>query len=186
MVWATKSLERVREYVVIKHTLKDMNSNVAGVKFRGGYAVVEVGSKAYIQLKKLPLIKNNADLPLVFLRKLPFITRTIDVKLVYGQDVYAQYLKDLHAEIDKEVVVATEKQEVIHVEVDSGCAYKTPKGDLCGHKAMKGSPSKYCKIHLLEDPKLADLGIVVPDRLTREEKKDYRAKIASKLEKTPS
>lgn len=186
MVWATKSLERVREYVVIKHSLKDMNVNVAGVKFRGGYAVVEKNSKAYLQLKKLPLIKNNEDLPLIFLRKLPFITRSSDVKTVYGQDVYAQYLEVLHAEIDKEVADEAVKQEAVHVEVDNRCAYKTPKGDLCSHEAAKGSPGRYCKIHLLEDPKLVDLGIVIPARLTRQEKKDYRAKVASKLEKMTS
>lgn len=186
MVWATKSLERDRDYVVIKHTLKDMNGNVAGVKFRGGYAVVEVGSKAYTQLKKLPLIKNNEDLPLVFLRKLPFITRTSDVKLVYGQDVYAKYLQVLHEELDKEVVEEAEKSDLAHVEVENRCAFTTPKGVLCSHEAMNGSPSKYCKLHLLEDPKLGELGIVVPARLTKKEKKEYREKIAGKLEKTTS
>lgn len=186
MVWATKSLERVREYVVIKHKLKDMNGNVAGVKFRGGYAVVEKGSKAYNQLKSLPLIKGNEDYPIVFLRKLPFITRTVDVKTIYGQDVYAHYLKELHLEIDKEVVIASEKKDLDHVEVNNRCAYTTPKGKLCGHEALNSSPSKYCKIHLLEDPKLEELGIVIPTRLTSQEKKDYRVKVASKLEKMTS
>ena len=186
MVWATKSLERDREYVVIKHTLKDMNGNVAGVKFRGGYAVVEVGSKAYIQLKKLPLIKNNEDLPLVFLRKLPFITRTTDVKMVYGQDVYAKYLQVLHEEMDKEVVEKAVEADIAHVEVENRCSFTTPKGTLCGNEALHGSPSKYCKLHLLEDSKLESLGIVVPQRLTKAQKKDYRDKIASKLEKITS
>ena len=76
MTWTTKTLERVNEYVVIKHALKDMNGNLVGVKFRGGYAVVIKGGKAYKQLKMLPLVKGQPEFPLIFLRQLPFITRT--------------------------------------------------------------------------------------------------------------
>ena len=186
MVWATKSLERAREYVVIKHALKDMNGNIAGVKFRAGYAVVEKGSKAYLQIKKVPLIKNQPELPLIFLRKLPFITRTNDVKVVYGQDVYAQYLEVLHKELEAEQVVAEAVAEEVHVQDLHRCAFTTQAGELCSREAVKGSPSNYCRLHLLEDEKLESVGIVIPKRLTKEQKKEYKDKVASKLEKLTS
>lgn len=186
MTWATKTLDRVNEYVVIKHALRDMNGNLAGVKFRAGYAVVAKGSKAYIQLKMLPLVKNQPEFPLIFLRKLPFITRTEDVKTVFGQDVYVQYLTQLHVEIDKEVVERVEEAEVKHVEAHNRCAYRTLKGDLCVHEIFKGSPSSYCKLHLLEDDKLETIGIVLPKRMTRDQKREYKEKVISKLEKLTS
>lgn len=186
MTWTTKTLERVNEYVVIKHALKDMNGNLAGVKFRGGYAVVIKGGKAYKQLKMLPLVKGQPEFPLIFLRQLPFITRTTDVKVVFGQDVYLKYLEQLHVEIDKEVVEREEKAVVTHIEERNQCAYTTVKGELCINEIFKGSPSKYCKRHLLEDEKLSLLGIVVPKRLTKDQKKEYKEKVISKLEKLTS
>lgn len=186
MTWTTKTLERVNEYVVIKHALRDMNGNLAGVKFRGGYAVVAKGGKAYKQLKMLPLIKGQPEFPLIFLRKLPFITRTEDVKVVYGQDVYSKYLEQLHVEIDKEVAVREEVAVVNHTEVKNRCAYTTVKGDLCSNEVFNGSPSKYCKRHLLEDPMLESVGIVLPKRLTKDQKREYKEKVISKLEKLTS
>lgn len=186
MTWTTKALERANEYVVIKHALRDMNGNLVGVKFRGGYAVVAKGGKAYLQLKMLPLVKGQPEFPLIFLRNLPFITRTGDVKIIYGQDVYTQYLAQLHVEIDKEVVVREEEAVVRHVEERNQCAYTTPKGVLCTHEIFKGSPGKYCKLHLLEDTQLESIGIVLPKRLTKEQKKEYKEKVISKLEKLTS
>ena len=179
------SLEREAKFVVIKHALKDMNNNIAGVRFRGGYAVVQKGCKTYLHLKSLPLIKGQPEYPLIFLRQLSFITNAKQVDYIYGPLVYRAYIEALHLEIDKEVSEEIEKQETVHVEVKNGCAYRTSKGDLCGHEAAKGSPSKYCKIHLLDDPKLVEVGIVIPTRLTKEEKKKYRSAVASKLEKLP-
>jgi len=92
-VWTTKSLDRDRNYIVIKHSLKGVNNIINGVKFRDGYAVVEKGSKTYFNLKKIPNLKFSKEFPLMYLLKLPFITKILDIKTVFGQDVYRTFLK---------------------------------------------------------------------------------------------
>lgn len=186
MTWTTKTLERVNEYVVIKHALKDMNGNLVGVKFRGGYAVVIKDSKSYLQLKQLPLVKDQPEFPLLFLRKLPFITKTLDVKFIYGPAVYARYLEQLQPVIDIEKDVRNEEAIVAHTEEKHLCAYTTVRGDLCLQEVYELSPSKHCKKHILEDPKLEALGIIVPSRLTKDQKREYKEKVISKLEKLTS
>jgi hypothetical protein len=183
MAWTTRSLSRAKEYVVLQHRLADMNGNIAGVKFRGGYCVVEKGSKSYISLKQLPLLKGGPEFPLIHLRKLKFITRTADVKMVFGQDVYYQYIKELNAVLEAEKAVKEEQAEEAHVEAYSLCAHKTAKGSMCQFPAMEGSPSKYCKMHVLNDPKLVDLGIELPSKMTKEEKKKYKDIVIAKLER---
>lgn len=186
MTWATKTLERVNEYVVIKHALRDMNGNLAGVKFRGGYAVVAKGSKSYLQLKQLPLVKGQPEFPLLFLRELPFITRSADIKMVFGQDVYHQYVAQLTPVIEQEVIKREEQAVITHMEINNKCAFTTVKGDLCQREVFNKSPSKYCKAHLLEDPLLESVGIVIPSRLTKDQKKEYKEKVINKLEKLTS
>jgi len=183
MTWTTKTLERVNEYIVIKHDLRDMNGSLAGIKFRGGYAVVAKGSKAYTQIKKLPSLTRWQEYPLLFLRKLPFITRTDDVKMVYGQDVYAQYLKLLQVEINKEEEEREVQAEVKHIEEHKRCAYRLPNGAMCTLEAFEQSPGKHCRRHLLEDEKLAELGIIVPKRLAKDEVKKHKEIVINKLAK---
>lgn len=182
MTWTTKALDRVREYVVIKHRLRDMNGNLCGVKFRGGYGVVEKGSKAYMQLRSLPLIKGQPEFPLLHLRKLPFVTRTQDIQVIYGRDIYYQYLHQLNAVVKEEQVVAKEEAKVVHVAAQ-GCAAKTATGELCKFEAIKGSPSGYCRKHILTDERLVEVGIEVPKRLTSKEKGEWKDRIIEKLAK---
>ena len=180
MTWTTKSLDRVNEYVVIKHKLKDMNGNIAGIRFRGGYAVVAKGSKAYFTISRFPLIE-KIDLPLLTLRKLPFISRTADVLQVYGKDVYNKYLEVLKPELSVEEVQREEAKYVAHTEENGRCCFITKTGDLCKWEVHELSPSKYCKSHILKDPLLPELGIVIPSRLTKDEKNEYKEKVIAKL-----
>lgn len=97
-VWSTKYLGKNRDYVVIKHNLRGVNIVVQGVKFRGGFAVVEKDSKTYSMLRKFPNLRNSPEFPLTFLKKLPFITRSRDIITVYGKDVYLHYIKAVNKE----------------------------------------------------------------------------------------
>lgn len=189
-VWLTRASEKDREYIVLKHTLKGANYAMNGVQFRGGYAVVEKDSKTYFTLKKIPVLKSAEEYPLIFLRKLPFITRALDVKLVYGADVYVKYLKQLDLELNKEheQKLVEQQQEKIdkekaHVE-DKFCCYRTIKSngkDLCKEKALDQSPSGYCLRHILEEPKLQELGIEVPRFIHKQEKWAMKEKVAKQL-----
>lgn len=180
-------MERARpgDYVVIKHALKDTNGNIAGVRFRAGYAVVEKNSKAYKAVKCLPMIKNQPELPLISLRNLPFITRTLDIKLIFGADVYRKYITELDKELEIEAEIAAEVAAVEHVEKHKLCVFKTIKGELCAMEALAVSPGGYCKRHILEDPKVSEAsGLVIPKRLTNDEKKTWKDKVINRLEKS--
>lgn len=185
MTWTTKALDRVRDYVVIQHRLRDINGEIAGIKFRHGYAVVEKGCKAYLKLKSLPMLKGTQEFPLLHLRKLKFITRTLDVKLIFGQDVYYQYLEQLNKALAEEAETAKEQAEHEHIFEKKSCAYRTKSGELCKHNAYERSLSGYCVKHIILDEHLESFGIKVPSRLTIKEKGEWRDKILYKLESLP-
>lgn len=187
-VWSTKSSGRARTYVVIQHKLKAFNQFINGVRFRNGYAVVEKDSKTYSALKKLPLIKNAREFPLSFLKELPFITRTSDIKLVFGVEVYEHFIKEYAVKVEEDKVQQAEKiaeqEAVAHVQEHKKCAHISENTkELCEHTAYELSPGGHCYKHLLEDPKLAELGIEVPRFLTKKEKAALKEKIANQLQK---
>jgi hypothetical protein len=180
-VWTTKSLNKECNYIVIKHTLRGVNYSVQGVKFRDGYAVVEANSKTYNEIKKIPVLRNCEEYPLIYLRKLKFITRTADVRMIYGQDVYRKYIEVLEEELKKEKEVQVQVEEKIHIEESTKCAYRTEQGHLCEMESLAKSPSKHCKKHILLDPKLPELGYEVPKFLTKKERQELKDKISEKL-----
>jgi len=175
---------RPRDYVVIKHTLKDANGLIAGVRFRGGYAVVEKGSKIYNKIKVLPLIKNQPELPLLSLRDLPFITRSLDIKLIFGSSVYQKYMEELHKVLSVEKEQKEVEDKVAHVEVKHLCSFITKENNLCINEKFDKSPSGYCKYHILLDPRIEEVtGLAIPKRLTKDERKGWKQKVVKALEK---
>jgi hypothetical protein len=174
-VWTTTSTGRDRDYIVLKHTLRGVNHVINGVKFRNSYAVVEKNSKTYRDLKRIPVLKAAAEHPLTFLRKLPFITRSLDVKIVYGAEVFAQYMKDLNKELAKEAIEKKIEQEIKHIVEEKLCSYKTVKNELCKEKCLDESPSGFCMKRLLE------FGIEVPRFIPKKEKWALKNKVAEQL-----
>lgn len=110
-VWTNKSTTQYKNYIVIRHPIKGLNTNIGGVRFRDGYGVVEKDSKTYFHLKKIPAVKKFTEYPLDHLLKLKFITRKQDVKLIYGSDVYIKLLSYLkEKEHNEELIKLREKQ----------------------------------------------------------------------------
>lgn len=184
-VWTTKASVRDRDYIVLKHTLRGVNYVVSGIRFRHGYAVVEKGSKTYLTLMKIPILKKAKEYPLTFLRKLFFITRPIDVKLVYGADVYSKYMKLLNSELNQETQEKKIVEEVKHIQEKKLCSYRTDVSGgevLCKKDALEVSPSGYCVRHVLKDSKLADLGIQVPTFIPKKDKVKVSEKVIEQLE----
>lgn len=190
-VWLTKSSGLSRDYIVLRHTLRGANYSMNGVKFRNGYAVVEKNSKIHRDLKNIPVLRAAEEFPLIFLRKLPFITRALDVKLVYGADVYTQYLKQLDLELNKEKEqeevqkqILKQEEEIKHVEEYNRCSHRTERSggqDLCKEPALEQSPSGYCLRHILDEPKLQELGIDVPKFVPKKDKWASKEKVAKQL-----
>ena len=187
-VWVTKSSGRDREYIVLKHTLRGVNYVINGIKFRNSYAVVEKNSKTYVDLKKIPVLRGSLEFPLTFLKKLTFITRPLDVKLVYGADVYVQYLKQLDVDNIKELELKElneklekEKTDILHIE-NKKCSHTTVHtNDLCLFDALEESPTGYCLLHILDEPKLVELGIDVPRFIPKKDKQSTKEQVAQQL-----
>lgn len=109
-VWSTRSSNRDRNYIVFQHSLRGVNYVVNGVRFRESFAVVEKGSKTYLALKRVPVLRNAKEFPLTHLSNLSFISRQSDIKVVYGQDVYVSYLKAKEKEDQDKVAQAEIKR----------------------------------------------------------------------------
>lgn len=62
------------------------------------------------------------------------------------------------------------------------CSVTTKSGTLCKFDAMDYSPSGYCRLHLLEDPKLEHFGLKIPNAMTKQERKKVRKSINKKLQ----
>lgn len=181
--WTTQSLERDRNYIVLKHTLRGVNYSIQGVKFRSGYAVVEKNSKVYFALKKIPVLRNALEYPLDHLQNLPFITRTQDVDTIFGRDVYIKYLAAIANSVQEVQEQIVEEKLHIHTEVQNKCRFSLENGEMCKRAAAEYSPSSYCEIHVLQDPKLAEHGFEVPPYMSKNQRKELRRKIKDKLGK---
>jgi anti-sigma28 factor (negative regulator of flagellin synthesis) len=217
-VWTTKALNKNADYIVIRHSLRGINSTICGVRFRDSYGVVERNSKTYTQLKRMPVFKGDQEYDLTFLLKLPFITRPLDIKQVYGHEVYVKYLQAVNEEqkqaelakqaqeealeqarlaelakkeeLEQKLKEAQESEDVEKVEEIKSeipqvtkCSYVTHTGKLCKYDAWDTSPSGYCKVHVVNDPKLEELGIKKPGAMTKSEKRKFRKSLYNKLEK---
>jgi hypothetical protein len=183
-LWTTKATDtdRVKNYVVIKHKLRDVNGIIHGVKFRGGYAVIDKNTKRYSELRKLPLLKDTPEFPIEFLNKLTFISRSSDVNNIWGKDVYYHYVQA----IAKVRAIENEEKKVVeeklHIEEFNKCAaISKTTGELCKLEALEQSPSGYCKYHLLQDPRLPEVGVEVPKYMTKDDRKKFKAQVFKKL-----
>ncbi len=180
--WLTKGTTDDRDYIIIRHTIPGVNYVINGVKFRGGFAVVEKNSKLYFSLKKLPALKNSKELPLLFLKKLPFITKPYDVFTIYGKDVYNKYITLLDEDVNKELQIQKEEAVEQHI-ASGGCKFIKENGEICSFEAHKYSPSQYCKIHMYSDPEIDKLNIHKSRFMDKDEKKAWKDKVFKELEK---
>lgn len=175
MVWSTKKLARERKYIVVKHSLRGINYNIKGVKYRDGFGVVEKDSKLYFELKKIRPAAIVDEFPIDFLLKLPFITRSRDINLVYGKDIYYYYINKLRA-------AQTAEAEAEHLESDK-CKFHLKAGKYCGNELHKLSPTGHCLMHLFQDPKLEEiLGEPVSIPMGKKPKRRYKQQILEKLQ----
>ena len=178
--WLTKGTSLDREYIVLKHLIPGTNAVINGIKFRGGYCVVEKDSKAYHSLKKMPMLKGSKELPLLSLRTLPFITRSMDVFHVFGKDVYNKYMELLQPVVEEEIEERVTLAETQHLEFGK-CHHRKPNGELCGLNKLE--PSNNCMLHVLEDPILKEIGFHIPRMVAKDEKQALRERALRAIEK---
>jgi hypothetical protein len=174
--WTTKSFDRDRDYIVVKHSLNGVNSKVGGIKYRDGYAVVEKGSKSYFALKRVKPAAIAKEYPLIHLKDLRFVTRTADIKIIFGVDVYNRYILQLKQFLDKKVIEDHKKSDKCQCILESG--------QHCKQLQFELSPSKFCKQHLLKDPRLKEFGIEIPLVLFgKQRKNEFKQRVLKTLKK---
>lgn len=144
----SKNVER--EYVVVKHQLRGIDTEILGIRYREGYGVVAKNSKEYLNLKQIRLAVTE-EYPLTFLKTLKCITNDAQVKTIWGSAVYAAYKK----EIAKALAQAEETQEPVIIEeiTKVRCEGTTASGGQCKNDAIEGSV--FCKKHIHFDRRIA-------------------------------
>lgn len=92
-------------------------------------------------------------------------------------EVVEETAKDLELPVEN----LTETLEEVKSEIKK-CCVTTKNGTLCKFDALDYSPSGYCRLHLLEDPKLEHFGITIPKAMTKNERKKVRKQVNKKLQ----
>lgn len=92
-------------------------------------------------------------------------------------------LEDKLKEAQSQEDIAKVEEIVSEMPQVTKCIFETSTGTLCKFDAWDCSPSGHCKMHVTDDPKLEELGIIKPKAMTKSERKKFRNKLYSKLEK---
>jgi hypothetical protein len=139
-----------REYVVVKHQLRGIDTEILGIRYREGYGVVAKNSKEYYNLKKIKLAVAE-EYPLTILKTLKCITNDAQVKTIWGNAVYASYKKAITAAIRQ----AEKTQEPVLIEeiTNVRCEGTTAAGQQCKNDSVEGSV--FCKKHIHFDRRIA-------------------------------
>lgn len=186
LYWNTKSYGG-RNYIVVKHPLRDISTSAYGVKFHCGYGVVEKGSKAYQNLRTMPVFRAAQEFPLTILKTLKFVVRSKDIETIYGKDVYISYQRALldHAKKQEEqkfAEVAAERNS----EASTKCKYLLLNNEFCSNEKIAGG--NYCSTHIMNDTELlTELGVEIPSSFGKpgfgKESAEFVAKICKKIER---
>lgn len=147
----SKSVER--EYIVVKHQLKGIDTEILGVRYRQGYGVVAKDSKEYYNLKQIRL-GVVAEYPLTFLKTLQCVTNPAQVRTIWGNHVYVAYVKALAAESQKKEELKEEYIEPVNEPlVKYRCEQLTASGSQCKNDSIDNSC--FCKTHIHFDKRIA-------------------------------
>lgn len=146
----SKNIER--EYVVVKHNLRGINTEILGVRYRDGYGVVAKDSKEYYNLKRISLAVTD-EYPLIFLKTLKCVTTPSQIKTIWGQHVYAAYINQIKEVMAKAAESDSDEPIMIEEIQSSQCEQLTAAGAQCKNDAI--SKSCFCKKHIAFDTRIA-------------------------------
>lgn len=133
-----------REYIVVKHQLNGINTEILGIRYVDGFGVVARGSKEHNRLKQVRMAITD-EYPITYLTKIKSVINKAQIKVLWGSDVYRCFLQHEEA---KEA-----KPEPLREAVETPfCCGTTAAGEPCKTAALRDF--KYCRAHIEEDPKL--------------------------------
>jgi hypothetical protein len=145
----SKNVER--EYVVVKHQLRGIDTEVLGVRYREGYGVVAKNSKEYYNLKKIKLCI-VAEYPITALGSLKCVTAPAQIKTIWGANVFNAYKKALAEQAKKEEETQEVKDYIEPLEKIQ-CEKETAAGTQCKNDAIEHSC--FCRVHIHFDKRIA-------------------------------
>jgi hypothetical protein len=133
-----------REYIVVKHQLPGINTEVLGIKYVDGFGVVARGSKEHLRLKQVRMAIVD-EFPITFLSKIKSVINKVQIKVLWGCDVYRCFLQhEAKKQAQPEVFQAA-------VETPFCCATKAD-GQPCKTSSLRDF--KYCRAHIEQDEKI--------------------------------
>jgi hypothetical protein len=152
----SKNVER--EYIVVKHQLRGIDTEILGVRYRQGYGVVAKDSKEYYNLKQMKLTV-VAEYPITFLKTLSCITNAFQVKTIWGANIYTAYKKAIAQAISKKPIA--EAPIDVAQKLKFQCEQNTASGSQCKNDAIDNSC--FCKKHIHFDKRIAAKIIEIGD-----------------------
>lgn len=133
-----------REYIVVKHQLSGINTEILGIRYVDGYGVVARNSKEHNRLKQVRLAVID-EYPITFLSKVKSVINKSQIKVLWGPDVYRCYLQH---EARKE---ATPKE--FHGAVETAfCKANKADGSRCESASLRDFD--HCRSHIEQDEKI--------------------------------
>ena len=133
-----------REYIVVKHQLSGISTDILGVKYIDGFGVVAKDSKEHKRLKQIRMAVID-EYPITYLTKIKSVINKPQIKVIWGSDVYRCFLQH---EAKKEARPESIKEAV---EAPRCCGIKAD-GSQCSGGALKSF--KHCRAHIEKDDKL--------------------------------
>lgn len=133
-----------REYIVVKHQLTGITTDILGIRYMDGFGVVAKDSKEHKRLKQIRMAVVD-EYPITFLTKVKSVINKVQIKVIWGSDVYRCFLKH---ETKKE-----SKPEQLQKAVETPrCLGTKSNGNQCSSMSLKDF--KYCRAHIEQDEKL--------------------------------
>ena len=133
-----------REYIVVKHQLSGITTEILGIRYIDGFGVVAKDSKEHKRLKQIRMAVVD-EYPITFLKNVKAVINKTQIKVIWGSDVYRCFLKHETAQESKPETL----KNIIETPI---CHGKKADGAKCGSMSLKDFT--HCRAHIEQDPKL--------------------------------
>lgn len=133
-----------REYIVVKHQISGICTEIMGIRYMDGYGVVAKDSKEHKRLRQVRMAIID-EYPITFLKNVKSVINKPQIKVIWGSDVYRCFLQHEKA---KEA-----QPEQIREALDTPrCKGTKANGDQCSSKSLRDFD--HCRAHIEQDEKL--------------------------------
>lgn len=149
-----------REYIVVKHALPGLCTEILGIRYMDGYGVVAKDSKEHLRLKQVRMAVTK-ELPITFLTNVKSVINRSQIKAIWGADVYRYFM---------EMLESKEASPISSKTIERPFCKHEKEGRKCGNQSLDGF--SMCRRHIEFDskvaPKLSEMQM-----LPKDEKKKY-------------